>query len=100
MLQLSKLLIIIIALLGPYILWAVVFAAAKRNLFALKSMLRVLSVLHWLLVIVAAVLLLAFFGQPPSRYGWGALISGFGLMWPEQWLKRKMSLPHPSVTEE
>ena len=91
-----KLLIICIALLGPLLLWAVVSIGVKRSLFTMKSMLRVLSVWHWLLVIVGAGLLLGFYGQPPSRYGWGALIFSFGLIWPEQWLKRQMSPPPTS----
>lgn len=86
----SKPLIIFIGLLSPLFLWAVVSVAAKRSLSTMKSILRVLRVWHWLFVIVGVVLLIGFYGQPPSRYGWGALMFSFGLIWPEQWLKRQM----------
>jgi hypothetical protein len=64
--------------------------AARRSLFTLDSMLRVLGALHLLMVIVGAILLLGFFGKPPRLYGWGAIIFSFGLIWPEQWLKRRI----------
>ena len=95
----SKLLIFVVAFLCPYLVWAVVSQAVKRSLFTMKSMLRVLSVWHLLLVIIGGTILLVFNGQQPSRYGWGALIFSFGLIWPEQWLKRQMghtpTLPVP-----
>lgn len=89
----SKLVIILIGLLGPLFLWAIVWVAASRGLFTAKSMLRVLSIWHWLLVVSGAVLLFGFYGRPPSHYGWGALMFSFGLIFPEQWLKRQMSSP-------
>jgi len=84
-----------IALLGPLALWAGVFLAARQSLFTMKSMLNVLSVWHGILVIVGGVLAIGFSGQSLSRYGWGALMFGFGLIWPEQWLKRQIS-PSPA----
>jgi len=92
----SKLFIIVVALLGPFLLRAAVLAAAKRSLFTMKSMLQVLSVWHGLLVIVATGLMIGFYGRPPARYGWGALIFSFGLTWTELWLKRRMSPPPTS----
>ena len=92
----SKILIFVIAFASPYLVWAVVSQAVKRNLFTMKSISRVLSVWHLLLVIIGGTLLLVFNDQPLSRYGWGALIFSFGLIWPEQWLKRQMGLPPTS----
>lgn len=86
----SKLAVAIIALSSPLILWVAVVVAARRSLFTLRSMYRVLKVWHVLVVIIGAVLVLGFFEQPPARYGWGALIFSFGMIWPEQWLKKRI----------
>lgn len=92
----SRLLVTFIGLLGSFLLWAVVYLAVKRSVFTMKSILNVLHVLHYFFVIVGAVLMIGFFEQPPARFGWGALVFSFGLIWPEQWLKRQMSPPPTS----
>lgn len=89
----SKLLIVVIALSGPLFLWIGIAAAARRSLFTLHSMFRVLTVWHWIMAIIGAALVLGNYQQPLARYGFGALLFSFGLIWPEQWLKRQMAPP-------
>jgi len=70
-----------------------VSVAAKRSLFTAESMLRVLSAWHWIFAIIGVGLVIGFYKEPPARYGWGAMIFAFGLIWPEQWLKRQIGAP-------
>jgi len=92
----AKLLVVLVASSSPLLLWAFIAAAARRKLFTLGSMLRVLHIWHRLLVIIGAVLLLGWYEKPPALYGWGALIFSFVLIWPEQWLKHQMEPPPAS----
>ncbi len=86
----SKHLILLVALTSPLLLWAAIVAAARNNLFTLRSMLRVLNVWHWVAVTIGAALIFKYEGQPPARYGWGFLIFSFGLIPLEQWLIRRI----------
>lgn len=89
----TKLVTLVLALSGPLLLWGVTVAAARRSLFTLRFTLRILRVWHLVAVFIGAVLLLGFYERPPALYGWGALIFSFGLILPEQWLKRQMQPP-------
>jgi hypothetical protein len=92
----SKVLIFLVAVTSPLLLWAAIVVAARRNLFRLQSMWRVLHGLHLILVIIGVVILLGFSEQPPARYGFGSLIFSSILIWPERWLHRQMEPPPTS----
>lgn len=88
--QMSKLLIVSVAMTSPLLLWAAIVAATRRNLFTPASMFSVLRVLHWIAVIVAVPLVLSY-PHRSALYEFALMIFSFCLLWPEQWLKKRVS---------
>jgi hypothetical protein len=92
----SNLAFFVVGILGPFVIWAVVYAATERNAFTVDSMLRVLRILRWVTWIAAGLLWVSCL--PPFHLLWfyGASISTFsvGLSFPEGWLKGRLSSPN------
>jgi hypothetical protein len=87
----SNIFFLVVGILGPFAVWAIVYAAAKQNTFTVDSMFRVLRVLRWVTWISAGLLWVSCF--PPLHFHWfyGASVSTFsvGLSFPESWLGSK-----------
>jgi hypothetical protein len=87
----SNIFFLVVGILGPFAVWAIVYAAAKQNAFTLDSMFRVLRVLRWVTWISAGLLWESCF--PPLHFHWfyGASVSTFsvGLSFPESWFKQR-----------
>jgi hypothetical protein len=87
-------------IIGPFAIWMGIRAAAKRNIFKLHSMFRVLRVWRWLSWTVAVLLWLACFLPLHLQWFYGGCASTFslGLSFPEYWLKKQLIEPRcPSV---
>jgi hypothetical protein len=99
--NISHMVFLVVGTSGPFVIWATVYAAAKRNALTLDSMLRVLRVVRSFTWITAVLLWVAYL--PPIHLHWfyGAGVSTFsiGLSLPEGWLKqRRGSLPIATPT--
>jgi hypothetical protein len=99
----SKLFAIAIGFIGPLLIWALVYAAARGRVFDLQSMSRVLTA--WRLITLGAatsILTCHFVTSPPQsgeyfRYFWCVLLLSTNLFLPQQWLKKQIGSPERSA---
>jgi len=95
----SKVALVLVWLLGPFVIWAAVLAIVKRKLFEPHSILRVVKAGRWFLWLAGIALLCASGFNPHNliwKYGWSAIVLSLGLSFSESWLKRQ-SAPDASA---
>ena len=94
-------LIVLVGLLGPFVVWAGVFAARKQRAFELVSIFRLLRLWRWISWIIAVVLWLCYLlpFHLPWIYGGSATTFSLGLSFPELSLKTTLRTSAPIGAE-
>jgi hypothetical protein len=91
----SKLFAISIGFIGPLLVWALVYAAARGRVFDLPPMSRVLKACRLITLGAATIILICSLATSPPqsrenlRYFWCVFLFSTNLFLPQQWLKKK-----------
>jgi hypothetical protein len=94
--MMSKWFAILIGFGIPLLVWLLTFAAARRQLFSLESMLRVIKTCRWLSLIVATLFCVGYLATAPAlssmfgRFFWCVMLFYINLFLPQQWLQKEL----------